>query len=61
MRKADGTGLKVAGGFGQHFEGFGDAELVLGEAGPVAEKSLGVLVEGREAELHVRSRATGPE
>ena len=35
--EADGTGLEVASSFGELFEGFGDAELFLSEAGAVAE------------------------
>ena len=47
--------------FGQLFEGFGDAELFLTEARAVAEKTLGVFVEGRVAEAHVGSRAVSAE
>ena len=37
MREADAAGFEVARGFGQLFEGLGDAELFLCETGAVAE------------------------
>jgi hypothetical protein len=61
MREADGTHLQVMGDFGELFERFGDAELVLGETRAVAEKTLRVFVEGRVAEAHVHSRAVGSQ
>ena len=48
-------------GFGQLFEGFGDAELLLRQAGAVAEEALRVFVEGSVAEAQVGSRAVGSE
>ena len=59
--EADGAGLEVAGGFGELFKGFGDAELFLSEAGPVAEEPLGVFEEGGIPEAQVGSGAVGLE
>jgi hypothetical protein len=53
--------LEVAGRFGQLFEGFGDAELFLGESRAVAEETLGVFVERGIPEAQVGSRAMGSE
>jgi len=55
--KADGAGLEMASGFGQLFEGLGDAELLLSETRAVAEETLGVFVERRVAEAQMSSRA----
>jgi len=43
----------------QGFEGFGDAEALLGPAWTVAEDSLDVLSEAREAEVQVNVNAQG--
>ena len=59
--EADGAGLEVAGGFGELFKGFGDAELFLSEAGPVAEEPLGVFEEGGIPEAQVGSCAVGSQ
>ena len=60
-READGAGLEVARDFGELFEGFGDTELFLGEAGAVAKEALGVFEEGGIPEAQVGSCAVGAE
>jgi hypothetical protein len=59
--EADGSGLEFTGGFRQFFQGFGDAELFLREAGAVAEEALGVFVERGVAEAQMGSCAVGSE
>jgi len=59
--KADGAGLELVSGFGELFEGFGDAKLFLGEAWAVAKQALGVLVERGVAEAQVGSCAVRSE
>jgi hypothetical protein len=56
-READGTGLEVAGDFGQLLERFGDAELFLGEPRAVAKESLGIFLKRRVTEAQMRSGA----
>jgi hypothetical protein len=56
-READATGLELASRFRQRFERFGNAELLLREARPVAEQPLNVLVERAKPQLHVGARA----
>src|SRR6185295_14233032 len=60
-READGTALQVTRGFRQLFESLRNAELFLTEAGAVAEKTLGVFVERRVAEVQVGSRTVSSE
>jgi hypothetical protein len=59
--EADGTGLEVASGFGELFEGFGNTKLLLRDAGAVAEEALGVFEEGGIPEAQVRPGAVGSE
>src|SRR6187399_1009576 len=61
MREADRTGLELFRRLGEFFKRFGDAELLLSEAGTVTEEPLRVFVEGGVAESQMDSRAMSSE
>ncbi|HEX5099115.1 MAG TPA: hypothetical protein VFV94_06420, partial [Polyangiaceae bacterium] len=61
QREVDGARSELLRGLGQLFECFGHPEFLLREFRAVAEKTVGVFVEGGKAEPKVRSRAAPSE